>query len=495
MRATNEQLRLPICEALEEYVATGIVRFHMPGHKGGRGVSQKAREYLGEKVFALDVTGVEGLDDLNAPQGIIKEAEELAAKAFGADRTFFLVNGTSAGMHALIIAACNPGETIIVPRNMHKSILSGIILSGARPVFIEPCVDREYGIAHGVTLETVAKALRDHPEAKALLLINPTYYGVVSDLMAIVELAHRHALPVLVDEAHGPHLHFHSALPLSALAAGADACAQGAHKIIGGLTQASMLHVKSGLLDVQRLRTALRIIGSTSPSYVLMASLDLARRQMATQGEELLDKAIYLADRLRQKIREIPGLHTFGFEKIGEPGFFDLDPTKVTIRVADLGLTGQQVELILRYRYHIQVELSDLYNVLLIVSFGNTEEDIDRFAGAMADLVKHRDQHPQNKEIFAKITRCGPAPPIPEQCLLPREAVLAKQAAIPLRESIGKICAEVVTAYPPGIPIICPGEWISPEVVDYLEVIRDAGFRLQGPSDPLLRTIQIVKNV
>lgn len=465
----------------------------MPGHKGGAGAPAVLREALGPAVFRWDVTGVEGLDDLHEPAGVIRAAQELAAKAFGADRTFFLVNGTSAGVQAMILATCRPGDEIIVPRNVHKSIMAGIIQSGARPVFIMPEVDGRLGIAMGVAPERVTAALDRHPRARAVMLINPTYYGVTTDLRAIAAAVHARGIPLLVDEAHGPHFRFHEALPEPALDAGADACAQGMHKILGGMTQASLLHVRGNRVDPARLKAALQVIHTTSASYLLLASLDAARMQMALEGRTLLDRALALAGAIREAVNAIPGLYAFGPEVLGRPGASGLDPTKVTITVRGLGLTGQQVEMILRYRYGIQVELSDLYNVLLIVGFGNTEGEARHLVAALKEIAADRDRHRTKAaaRLLERAAKLG-MPPLPELSLLPREAFFAPSTPVPLEDAAGRVAAEIVTCYPPGIPIICPGERVTPEIVEYLAIMRAAGFRISGPRDPALRTLQVL---
>ncbi len=483
----------PLVAALKSYARDGVVRFHMPGHKGGAGAPPLLLEALGTAVFRWDVTGVEGLDDLHEPAGVIRAAQELAARAFGADRTFFLVNGTSAGVQAMILAACRPGDEIIVPRNVHKSIMAGIILSGAQPVFLMPEVDRRLGIAMGVAPQRVEEALARHPQARAVMLINPTYYGVTTDLRAIAAAVHARGKPLLVDEAHGPHFRFHEALPEPALAAGADACAQGMHKILAGMTQASLLHVRGDRVDPARLKAALQVIHTTSASYILLASLDAARLQIATDGRALLDRALALAGAIRDEVNAIPGLYSFGAEVLGRPGAAGLDPTKVTVTVRDLGLSGQQVEMILRYRYGIQVELSDLYNVLLIVGFGNTEEDARRLVAALREIAA--DPAPHRTEAVGGLLRRAEdlgMPPIPEPATIPREAFFAPSTPVPLEKAAGRIAAEIVTCYPPGIPIICPGERVTPEIVEYLVIMRAAGFRISGPRDPSLHTLQVL---
>jgi len=489
----KNQLKTPIFDALVNYVKDDITPFHMPGHKKGKGAASRLTDFLGRNFLAIDVTGVEGMDDLHEPQGIIKEAQELAAEAFGADHSFFLINGTSSGIHGMILATCNPGDKIIIPRNAHRSIVSGVILAGARPVYMQPELDNELGIAMGVTPETVEAALKEHPDAKAVMVINPTYYGVTTDLAKIVEIAHSYDKPVLVDEAHGPHLKFHPELPVTAMEAGADLCSQGVHKIIGGMTQASIIHAREGRIDIPRLKSMLRLVQSTSTSYLLLTSLDMARMQMATEGKELLDRTLSLAAQARERINRISGLSCFGKEILGKPGQYDLDTTKLTICVKGAGFTGQEVELILRYDYGIQVELADLYNVLCIVSIGDSQESIDKLINALADMVKTKAPDPENPEFFQELQLHGQIPAIPKQIMTPRNALFASTQTVPFDELEEYISAEVIASYPPGIPIICPGEEFNKEIMDYLRLIKEAGIRIQGPQDANLETIKVVK--
>jgi lysine decarboxylase len=348
---------------MTNYVNDGTIPYHTPGHKQGKGVHPRLESILGRPTLALDLALMPELDDLHEPHGPIKAAQDLAAELYGSDHSFFTVNGTTGGIYAMILTVAGPGDKIIVPRNAHRSIIGGIILAGASPVFMHPEVDRDLGIAMGVTPQAVEDAVHQHPDAKGVLIINPTYYGVATDLRQIVDIVHDHNMPVVVDEAHGPHLHFSERLPLQALDAGADICAQSTHKIIGALTQCSIVHCREGRISVPRLKAMLQLVQSTSPNYILMASLDVARMQMATEGRQLIEKAIDLAEWVREEINKVPGLYCFGREKLGKPGVFGFDPTKVTVTVKGLGLKGAEAERILRHKYKVQAELSDMYNL------------------------------------------------------------------------------------------------------------------------------------
>ncbi|MBX6396268.1 MAG: aminotransferase class I/II-fold pyridoxal phosphate-dependent enzyme, partial [Alicyclobacillaceae bacterium] len=381
--ATTDQNRTPLFTTLVEHARRRPIQFHIPGHKAGAGADPEFRAFLGDAAFSIDLINIAPLDDLHHPQGAIREAQRLAAEAFGADYTFFSVQGTSGAIMTMVMAVCGPGDKILVPRNVHKSVMSAIILSGAHPIFMPPEIDERIGIAHGVSVSTVRTMLNWHPDARAVLVINPTYYGVAADLRSIVEVAHERNIPVLVDEAHGVHIHFHEALPVSAMQAGADMSATSVHKLGGSLTQSSILNVREGLVDPRHVQSILSMLTTTSTSYLLLASLDTARRQLAVRGRELIDRSLTLAEIARERINEIEGLYCFGKEVLKGTAAFAYDPTKLTISVKDLGITGYDVERLLRDRFGIEVELSDLYNILCIVSPGDGEREIEALVEAL----------------------------------------------------------------------------------------------------------------
>jgi arginine decarboxylase len=492
--APRPQAAAPLLEALLRYREDGVIRFHMPGHKGGAGAPAPALAAFGHDAFALDVTGVEGLDDPHQPRGVIAEAEMLAAQLYQADRSFFLVGGTSAGVQAMILAACRPGDTLIVARNVHKSIVAGMILGGVRPVYVPPEYDPEWGISLGVAPEAIRTALARHPEAAAVLVVSPTYHGVTSDLSAIAATTHAAGKPLLVDEAHGAHFPFHPLLPRPALRCGADACAQGMHKLAGAFTQASLLHVRGERVDPERVRAVLRLLQSTSASYLLLGSLDAARMQLATDGRRLMGRAIALAAFLRERVRRIPGLGCLDAGVLGRPGAHQLDPSKVTVGVRGLGLTGQEAELALRYGFGIQAEMSDLFNVLFLVGHGNRRRDVHALLGALRSIA--RDPSPYRRRrgetLLARAASLGASLAIPDPVLSPREAFWAPSRPVPLARAAGRVAAEIVTCYPPGVPLLCPGERVDAEVVEYLQVVREAGLRISGPADPTLETLRVV---
>ena len=485
-----QQTDTPLLAAMLHYVQDGVIPFHTPGHKQGKGMFPTLEKLIGKEALSLDLALIEELDDFYQPYGCIKDAQDLAAQLYGADHSFFVINGTTGGIYAMILATAGPGEKIIIPRNAHRSIIGGIILSGAIPIYIQPEIDTELGIAMGISPEAVRSMVRQHPDAKAVLIINPTYYGVATDLQKIVDIVHEHGMVALVDEAHGPHLKFSHRLPLQALDAGADICAQSSHKIIGALTQASLVHCKEGRIRVPHLKTMLQLTQSSSPNYIMLASLDVARMQMAVEGEKLIDKSIDLANWARENINHIPGLYCFGSEKIGNPGVFDLDPTKVTVTVKGLGLTGAEAEKILRHEYKVQAELSDIYNLLFMITLGDSEYEVKILVAALADLaLKHAKPLRPVGEQNLMFTH---HPALPKGVLSPRNAMFGKTRLMSLVDSVGMICAEIVTCYPPGIPLLCPGEEITQDMIDYCQLLQANGMHISGPEDCTLKMIKVV---
>ena len=482
----QNQAAMPLFEAMKRYSKDGALAFHTPGHKQGKGAAPALRSLLTDEGLRMEVSLMAELDDLHEPAACIKEAQALAAELYGADDSYFVINGTTGAIQAMIMAAVKPGEKIIVPRNAHRSIIGGIMLSGAVPVFLQPQVDEDLGIAMGIAAESVRGAIAAHKEAKAVLVINPTYYGVASDLASIAAIVHSNDMLLLVDEAHGPHLAFSSKLPLSALAAGADIVAQSTHKILGSLTQTSMLHVQGRRADRGRLRAMVSLLQSTSPNYLLLASLDAARWQMAQEGEALIGRAVELADALREKINEIDGLFCFGRERMVGDACFALDVTKLTVNVHGLGLSGPQAEKFLRYECKIQCELSDLCNVLFIISFADGPEEAERLLLALRRLAAEKRRE---KSKLAPV----PLAPLPQLRLTPRDALYADCETIDFSVSAGRASAEVLTFYPPGIPVLCPGEIITREIIEYTQRCQCTGLKVVGPDDASLRTIKVVR--
>jgi arginine decarboxylase len=492
-----DQARTPYFDALLDYVDSGVIPFHTPGHMQGRGMDRALREFLGDNVLSIDLTQIRGLDDLLQPTEALVEAQALAAEAYGADNSFFLINGSTSGNQIMMMAAVNPGEKIALPRNAHKSAMGGLIMSGAQPVWMQPEVDEALHMDHTVTPVAVRRTLDEHPDLKAVYLVSPTYYGVAADLESIAAIAHERDLPLLVDEAWGPHFRFHPALPIDAMAAGADLCINSTHKMLSSLSQTAMLHQQGMRIRIDRLKAVVKLFLSTSPNLVLVASLDVARKQMATEGAALLSRTIELANDARRRLNAIPGVYCFGGEIEGKPGVFDLDPTKITITVKELGYTGYEAEEILRRRYNVQVELADLFNCLALFTIGTTQESADRLVYGVKELA--REDRPIDvfspSGVLERRMKSGTynLPKTPPIRMNPRDAFLSDTELVDFRASAGSICAEVITPYPPGIPVLSPGEEITEEIIDYLRLELRAGVRMQGPYDPDLRQIRVVK--
>ncbi|WP_257350610.1 aminotransferase class I/II-fold pyridoxal phosphate-dependent enzyme [Pseudalkalibacillus decolorationis] len=483
------QALTPLFTGLLNHAKRNPIQFHIPGHKKGKGMDPDFREFIGENALSIDLINIGPLDDLHHPHGMIREAQQLAAEAFGADHTYFSVQGTSGAIMTMVLAVCSPGDKILVPRNVHKSVMAAIIFSGAVPIFIHPVIDPNLGISHGITIDSVKKAVQQHPDAKGLLVINPTYFGISADLQEIVRIAHGKEIPVLVDEAHGVHIHFHERLPISAMEAGADMAATSVHKLGGSMTQSSILNVKDGLVSPERVQSILSMITTTSTSYLLLASLDVARRRLAINGYELAEQSIQLAEYARGMINRIPSIYCVGNEIVGSPATFDYDPTKLIISVKDLNITGYDVEVWFREHHNIEVELSDLYNILCIVTPGDDKKSIDALVKALTELSEFYVQsiHPTEKKVPVRV------PETPVLSISPRDAFYSETECIPFKSAVGRIIAEFVMVYPPGIPIFIPGEIITQDNLDYIFENIAAGLPVQGPEDDKLEMIRVIK--
>lgn len=481
------QFDTPIFTGLLAHAARNPLQFHIPGHKKGAGMAPELRRFLGENVLAIDLINIAPLDDLHNPHGMIDQAQQLAAQAFGADYCFFSVQGTTGSIMTMVLAAVGPGDVILVPRNVHKSVMSAIVLAGAVPVYMQPEWDHRLGIAHGVSVETVRTALEENPAAKAVLVINPTYYGVAADLRAIVAEAHSRGVPVLVDEAHGVHIHFTDRLPVSAMAAGADLAATSVHKLGGSMTGTSVLNVREGRITIGRVAAVFSMLHTTSTSYPMLASLDVARKHLATCGRELIERTIELAQSAREQINRIPGLYCFGHEILGQStARFDFDPTKLCISVAELGLSGAEVEQILRSEHNIEVELSDLYNILCLVTFADTEAEVERLVQALRSIAAQHYQTRAAHKVSIKLPQPAPVK------LAPREAFYARTEVLPLLDCAGRVSAEFLMVYPPGIPIFSPGEVITQENIHYTLECLEHGLPVQGAEDERMECLRVV---
>ncbi len=497
---TQSQAKTPLLDILWECANRDRTPFYAPGHKRGKGISPKLANYFGAAVFRADLPELPELDNLFAPQGTIQEAQELAAAAFGAEKTWFLVNGSTCGVEAAILATCGVGDKIILPRNVHYSAIAGLILSGATPVFLYPEYDPVLDIAHSITPEAVAAALAQHPDAKAVMMVYPTYYGVCGDVEAIASLAHQHNIPLIVDEAHGPHFAFHPELPTSALAAGADLTVQSIHKVLGAMTQASMLHVQGNRVNSDRISKSLQLLQSSSPSYLLLASLDAARQQMALNGKELMAKTLQLADEARNCISQIPGLSVLQIPPLvsrhdlkirgSTPGFVALDKTRLTVSVSKLGITGFEADEILHQELDVTAELPSLQHLTFIITFGNTQADIERLIQAFATLAQRFGRNlgtmEQKTEFRPSLLTSRSSP------LSPREAFFAPTETLPIQQTCDRIGAELVCPYPPGIPVLMPGEVITPQLLEELKQIQVAGGFITGCADPSLSSLKVV---
>ena len=472
----------PIAEAMRKYSEDGALAFHTPGHKQGLGAHSLLKELITDEGLRREVSLMEELDDLHDPRTCIKEAQQLAAELWNADEAFFMVNGTTSAVQAMIMSTLQPNDLVLVSRNAHRCVMSGLILSGARPIYLMPEFNSEFGISLNLSVETIKAAIEKYPQAKALIIVSPNYYGIAADLKEIAKLLHEHGMLLLVDEAHGAHLRFSEKLPTSAIDAGADLAAQSTHKLLGSLTQTSMLMMKSKLIDVERVKRTVSLLQSTSPNYLLLASLDIARLQMQESGMELIEQAINLSQHLRSEINNINGLKTF--DKVEG---FDFDLTKVTVNVSELGLTGIETEQILRHKYKIQCELSDINNLLFLITIADNINIINKLIYTLKKISN-------NKKRFTKSNNFAFRIPHSALTLTPREAFYSAITEVNLHEAVNKICAEEVTFYPPGIPILQPGELITAEIIEYIEANKKIGRRLIGATDTSLNTIRVVKS-
>ncbi len=482
-----DQSKTPLLDAIMKYNELDPAYFRIPGHRFERGISNRWKDIVGGNIFKFDLTETPLLDDLHNPEGAIKEAELLAQEVFQADHSYFLVNGTTCGNEAMIITTAFEGQKVAIPRNAHKSALMGLIISGAEPIYIMPELSDEWGIQGGIKPEDVRKTLEANPDCKGVMVVSPTYYGVCSDLREIAKVCHEYGAVLMVDEAHGAHMYFSEELPDGALVQGADMCAQSIHKVTGSLTQSSMLHVKSKLVNIDRMEANLHIVQSTSPSYLLMTSLDVARYELATNGEQLIKNAVNLAQSARKEINEIPGMVCAGDSLVGTAGVKELDSTKLIISAKKLGITGFELKGILFNEYSVDVELSDYINVLAIVTFANTKNDMERLLNALKCISgKNAGGKEIKNEIFL--------PELPDYMMSPRQAYFSPNKVIPWSQAKGKIAGEMIAPYPPGIPVIYPGELVTDQVWEYIESYRVRKRHLHGPADSQLNYFKVIDN-
>ncbi len=469
-----DQNRAPIYEALQRFREMRVVPFDVPGHKHGRG-NPELTAFLGQQCVAVDVNSMKPLDNLCHPISVIREAEELAAEAFGAAAAFLMVGGTTSSVQSMVLSTCKRGDKIILPRNVHRSVINALVLCGAIPVYVNPEVDPRLGISLGMRREQVEKAIAEHPDAVAVLVNNPTYYGVCSDLRSIVKMAHKAGMYCLADEAHGTHFYFGDGMPVSAMEAGADMASVSMHKSGGSLTQSSLLLVGEKI-NPRYVRQIINLTQTTSGSYLLMSSLDISRRNLAQRGREVFAKVSAMADYAREEINEIGGYYAFGRELINGNSVFDFDPTKLSIHTRDIGLAGIEVYDILRDEYDIQIEFGDIGNILAYLSIGDRPQELERLVSALAEIRRRYQKDGSgllNQEYID-----------PEVVASPQEAFYAQKESLPLLESVGRVCSEFVMCYPPGIPILAPGERITKDILDYILYAKEKGCSMTGPEDP-----------
>ena len=478
-----DQNKAPIYEALERFRQMRVVPFDVPGHKHGRG-NPELTAFLGEQCVSVDVNSMKPLDNLCHPVSVIREAEILAAEAFGAAHAFLMVGGTTSSVQSMVLSVCKRGDKIILPRNVHRSVINALVLCGAVPVYVNPEVDHKLGISLGMKREQVAKAISENPDAVAVLVNNPTYYGICSDLRAIVKMAHDANMLCLADEAHGTHFYFGEQMPVSAMAAGADMAAVSMHKSGGSLTQSSLLLVGEKV-SAGHVRQIINLTQTTSGSYLLMSSLDISRRNLALRGKEVFAKVAAMADYAREEINAVGGYYAFGKELINGDSIFDFDPTKLSVHTRDIGLAGIEVYDILRDEYDIQIEFGDIGNILAYLSIGDRIQELERLVSALTEIRRRYQTDPTgllSQEYIA-----------PEVVASPQEAFYAKKKSVPLSESVGCVCSEFVMCYPPGIPILAPGERITEEILDYINYAKIKGCSMTGPEDPEILKINILE--
>ena len=478
----NDQKSAPIYEALEKFRRRRVVPFDVPGHKRGRG-NPELVELLGEKCVSLDVNSMKPLDNLGHPVSVIRRAEELTADAFGAAHAFLMVNGTTSSVQSMILSVCKAGDKIILPRNIHKSVINALVLCGAVPVYVEAKVNPRIGIALGVEVEEMRRVMDANPDAKAVFINNPTYYGICSNLKKITEMAHERGMKVLVDEAHGTHLYFGENLPVSGMAAGADLAAVSMHKSGGSLTQSSILLCGPDM-DAGYVRQIINLTQTTSASYLLLSSLDISRRNLALRGKESFAKVVRMAEYARNEINEIGGYYAYGKDLVDGDSVYDYDVTKLSVYTQGIGLTGIEVYDILRDEYDIQIEFGDIGNILAYISIGDRIQDIERLVGALEAIGR-------SYEKDSSTLYCGDFIQ-PEVVCTPQEAFYADKRQIPIRETAGAICAELVMCYPPGIPILTPGERITGEIIEYILYAKEKGCSLQGTQDPSVQLLNVI---
>ena len=472
----------PLMDALKEHLMNRVVRFDVPGHKGGRGNHELA-DFLGQRCVQIDVNSMKNLDNLCHPVSVLRDAQQLAAEAFGAANAFFIINGATGASQAMIMSVCKAGEKLIMPRNVHRSAINALVVNGAIPVYVDPDENKDLGIPLGMSVEAVERAILANPDAKAVLVNNPTYYGVCPDIRRIAKLAHEHGMLLLADEAHGTHFYFGENLPCSAMAAGADMASVSIHKTGGSLTQSAMLLCAEGI-NADYVRQVINLTQTTSASYLLMVSLDIARRNLAMNGREMYRKAVEYVDYAREEINRIGGYCVYGDELCNGDSFYAFDRTKLSIHTRNTGLAGIEVYDLLRDEYGIQIEFGDIGNILAYLSIGDRPQEVERLVSALAE-IKRRYRTDGSGLLSQEYID-------PVVAASPQEAFYAPKKSLPLRETEGMVCSEFVMCYPPGIPILAPGERITKEILNYIEYAKAKGCSMTGPEDPEILHLNVL---
>ena len=472
----------PIYEALERMRRMRVVPFDVPGHKRGRG-NQELTDFLGEACMSVDVNSMKPLDNLCHPVSVIRDAEDLAAQAFGADSAFFMVGGTTSAVQSMILYASKNGDKIIMPRNVHRSAINALILCGAVPVYVNPDVNNTLGIALGMSVSQVEQAILENPDAKAVMVNNPTYYGICSDLKKITELAHAHGMLVLVDEAHGTHFYFGDNFPLTAMAAGADMASVSMHKSGGSLTQSSFLLMGRNV-NSDYMRQIVNLTQTTSASYLLLSSLDISRKRLALHGRDIFSKTVEMAEYAREEINAIGGYYAYSRELINGDSIYDFDISKLSIFTLPIGLAGIEVYDLLRDEYDIQIEFGDIGNILAYISVGDRNRDIERLISALSEIKRRF-----GKTESGLLTQEYINPIVAET---PRNAFYGGKRSLPLDEAAGCVCSEFVMCYPPGIPILAPGELITDEIIKYIKYAKEKGCSMTGTEDINIERLNVL---
>ena len=455
----------------------------MPGHKRGRG-NKELKDFLGETCVGIDVNSMKPLDNLCHPVSVIKEAEQLAAEAFGAAHAFLMVGGTTSAVQSMLLAVCKRGDKIILPRNVHRSVINAMVLCGAVPVYVNPDVDQRLGIALGMKVSQVEEAIKENPDAVAIFVNNPTYYGICSDIRSIVKLAHDNDMYVLADEAHGTHFYFGDNLPIDAISAGADMAAVSMHKSGGSLTQSSILLIGKEMHEGY-VRQIINLTQTTSASYLLLSSLDISRRNLALRGKEIFAQVMDLAEYARKEISNIGGYYAYSSDMINHDSIYDFDKTKLSIYTLDIGLAGIEVYDKLRDEYDIQIEFGDMGNILAYLSIGDRKQDIERLASSLAEIKRLNSRGKEGLMPHEYIS--------PELAVSPQAAFYADKEQLDLQETSGRICSEFLMCYPPGIPILAPGEMITDRILDYIIYAKEKGCSITGPEDPDINKLNVLK--